>query len=122
MTTERATELRDALADIVGAKHVLAGEQASRFAGDALGAGRGSIEFAVANASDVVGVQPSETEEVARIVRLANEQRVAIVPHGGGSGLMGGAMSLQPSIVIDTARLSVEQSVRMILAEIPTDL
>lgn len=34
---------------------------------------------------------PSTAEEVAAIVRLANEHRVAIVPQGGNTGLVGGA-------------------------------
>jgi FAD/FMN-containing dehydrogenase len=34
---------------------------------------------------------PSTAEEVAAIVRLANQHRVAIVPQGGNTGLVGGA-------------------------------
>jgi FAD/FMN-containing dehydrogenase len=46
-------------------------------------------------------VEPSSTSEVQRIVRLANEEKVPIVPYGGGSGLMGGALSTRPNIVLD---------------------
>ncbi|MEI6002311.1 FAD-binding oxidoreductase [Paraburkholderia bengalensis] len=34
---------------------------------------------------------PSTAEEVAAVVRLANQHRVAIVPQGGNTGLVGGA-------------------------------
>ena len=34
---------------------------------------------------------PSNTEQVAQVVRLANQHRVALVPQGGNTGLSGGA-------------------------------
>jgi FAD/FMN-containing dehydrogenase len=50
-------------------------------------------------------VLPSSTLEVQKIVCLANEEKVSIVPFGGGSGLMGGALSIRPGIVIDLKRM-----------------
>ena len=44
---------------------------------------------------------PSATNDVQTIVSLANQRRIPIVPYGGGSGLMGGAISLEPGIVVD---------------------
>ncbi len=44
---------------------------------------------------------PKSTDEIRRIVILANREKLPIVPFGGGSGLMGGALSLHPGIVID---------------------
>ena len=46
-------------------------------------------------------VEPGSTSEVQQIVRLANEEKVPIVPYGGGSGLMGGALSTRPNILLD---------------------
>ena len=46
-------------------------------------------------------VQPCSTDELRSIVQLANDQRTPIVPYGGGSGLMGGALSVVPAIVVD---------------------
>lgn len=43
-------------------------------------------------------VRPESTECVAAIVRLANERRFAIVPYGGGTGLMGGATPAAPAV------------------------
>jgi FAD/FMN-containing dehydrogenase len=98
-------ELKAALAEIVGAEHVLEGNSAASLSGDALGAGRGSVSYPQVDPGEIIAVQPATTDEVAAVVRLANELRIAIVPHGGGSGLMGGAMPVAPSIVIDTARM-----------------
>ncbi len=51
-------------------------------------------------------VLPATTDEVCKVVALANAQKVPLVPYGGGSGLMGGAISLTPSIVIDLGRMN----------------
>ncbi|MGE3540394.1 MAG: FAD-binding oxidoreductase [Candidatus Tectimicrobiota bacterium] len=46
-------------------------------------------------------VRPADTTEVAAVLRLARQYRVPVVPIGGGSGLMGGAASLTPGLVLD---------------------
>ena len=46
-------------------------------------------------------IRPQSTEEVQRAVRFAFEQQVPIVELGGGTGLMGGARTVRPGIVID---------------------
>jgi len=48
---------------------------------------------------------PLTTGEVQAIVALADARRVPVVPFGGGSGLMGGASSLRPGIVVDLRRM-----------------
>jgi FAD/FMN-containing dehydrogenase len=50
-------------------------------------------------------VLPSSTEEIRQVVLLANQEKVPIIPYGGGSGLMGGALSVQAGIVIDLRRM-----------------
>jgi len=57
-------------------------------------------------AAPICAVIPMTTEEVRQIVLLANAERIAIVPYGGGSGLMGGALSVRPSIVLDLRRMN----------------
>src|SRR5262245_21580424 len=52
-----------------------------------------------------VGVFPGSTDEVARVMRIANEHRVPIVPRGGGTGLSGGAIPVRGGIVLSTKRL-----------------
>ena len=61
-------------------------------------------------------IRPRSTEEVSTLLQLANEHRVPLVPYGGGSGLMGGALSLQPGIVLDL------KSMNRILAISPENL
>jgi alkyldihydroxyacetonephosphate synthase len=66
-------------------------------------------------------VFPDSTAEVRQVVLLANAERLPIVPYGGGSGLMGGAISLQPGIVLDLRKmdsiLEIDREGRMVLAQ-----
>jgi FAD/FMN-containing dehydrogenase len=48
---------------------------------------------------------PRSTEEVSRILRLANEHRVAVVPSGGRTGLAGGAVAANGELVLSLARM-----------------
>lgn len=49
---------------------------------------------------------PASSSEVRDIVLLANREKVPIVPYGGGSGLMGGAVSVEQGIVVDLRRMA----------------
>jgi FAD/FMN-containing dehydrogenase len=51
-------------------------------------------------------VRPLSTAEVRAIVVFANEQKTPILPYGGGSGLMGGALSIQAGIVVDLREMN----------------
>ncbi len=51
-------------------------------------------------------LRPQNTQEVSLLLRLAQEHRIAVVPYGGGSGLMGGALSLSPGVVLDLKSLN----------------
>ncbi|MGH7825999.1 MAG: FAD-binding oxidoreductase [Candidatus Binatia bacterium] len=46
-------------------------------------------------------VRPLSTAEVRGIIHIANETKVPLIPYGGGSGLMGGALSTRAGIVLD---------------------
>ena len=52
-------------------------------------------------------VRPSSTADVATAVRLCHEAGVAVVPHGGGTGLSGGALpdDSGTQVVLSLARL-----------------
>lgn len=50
-------------------------------------------------------VRATRVEEVQAVVKFANEQRIAVVPRGGGSGLAGGAVAGTGTIVLDLSRL-----------------
>ena len=68
---------------------------------DALSEGRIHPRHRPELAAPICAVLPTTTEEVRRIVLLANAEKIPIVPYGGGSGLMGGALCVRPSIVLD---------------------
>ena len=46
-------------------------------------------------------VKPRSTAEVATVVRTAQQHGVAIVPYGGGSGVLGGAVPPEGTLVVD---------------------
>lgn len=52
-----------------------------------------------------VVLRPGSVEEVAAIVKLANETKTAIVPQGGNTGLVGGQISHHGEIVMSLTRL-----------------
>src|ERR671930_2283678 len=53
---------------------------------------------------DVV-VRPRTEEDVATVLAIADEQRVPVVPWGGGSGTQGGDLAVNGGIVIDLRSL-----------------
>jgi FAD/FMN-containing dehydrogenase len=58
-------------------------------------------------------IRPASTEEVAAIVRLCDRERIAIVPQGGNTGLVGGATpdASGHAIVLSTQRLKAVRHV-----------
>jgi len=51
-------------------------------------------------------VWPESTEQVAAIVKLANEYKIPMVPRGAGTSLSGGAIPIQGGIIVDLARMN----------------
>jgi alkyldihydroxyacetonephosphate synthase len=51
-------------------------------------------------------VWPESAEDVARIVRRANEAGVAVVPFGAGSGVCGGVLPREDVLVLDMKRMA----------------
>jgi len=51
-------------------------------------------------------VKPRSTDEVRRVVQFCNAEKIPLVPFGGGSGLMGGAVSIRPGIALDLRGLN----------------
>ncbi len=52
-------------------------------------------------AGPVCVVTPRTTAEVATVVRTAQQHGVAIIPYGGGSGVLGGAVPPDGTLVVD---------------------
>lgn len=48
---------------------------------------------------------PDTAEQVAELIRVANEYEVPVVPRGAGTGLSGGALAEAGGLVIGTARM-----------------
>ena len=53
-----------------------------------------------------LAVLPTSTEQVAGVVRIANDLRIPIVPRDGGTGLTDGAVPLRGGIVVDVKRMN----------------
>jgi len=99
--------LLEKLSRLVGPDYVLTERsQLEGHSWDALSEGRIHPLRRPEPADPLCVVLPASTEEVQKVVLLANEEKVPIIPYGGGSGLMGGAISLQPGIVIDLRRMN----------------
>lgn len=114
--------LLDRLRAIVGSDGVVADpERLDEISWDALSEGR-LHPLKIPNVTlPLCIVLPSSAAEVQEIVRLANQERLPIVPYGGGSGLMGGALSLYSGIVMDLRRMhrivGVDREARSVTAQ-----
>ena len=49
---------------------------------------------------------PGSYEEVAGILKLANQHKLVVIPYGLGSGVLGGAIPLGEAITVDMKRLN----------------
>lgn len=89
-----------------GSKYVLTEpEICVTYARDALRPHRGFADMTALEQQPIAVVQPGSTDEVVRLVALARQHCIPLVPYGGGSGLMGGALSVRPGIVVDLKRM-----------------
>ena len=82
------------------------GEDLDELSWDALSIGRIHPLRRPELAAPLCAVRPTSTDEVRRIVGFANAEKIPIVTFGGGSGLMGGALSIRPSIVLDLREMN----------------
>jgi len=51
-------------------------------------------------------VKPRTTEQISRILKLANEFKIPVVPRGGGTGLSGGALPVYGGICLSMERFN----------------
>ena len=84
---------------IVGADHVLTDDEArERLSFDAIDPHRLMARAdATASRADVA-VRPAEADQVSQVVKLANDMGAAVVPYGGGTGVMGAVIPLRGGI------------------------
>jgi len=99
--------LIEKLSQILGGEHVVTdGSRLDEISWDALSEGRLHPAQKPAAALPLCAVLPDSAGEVREIVLLANRDKIPIIPYGGGSGLMGGALSIRPGIVVDLRRMN----------------
>ena len=88
--------------EIVGEKNVIFEdkEKLEEYGTDAIGAllGKGHMPE--------VAVKPDSTEQVSKIMRMANEKRVPVTPRGAGTGLSGAAIPTYGGIVLSLERMN----------------
>ncbi len=100
------SSLARALADAIGREAVsLDPEELERYAWDALGPNRAFRLAASVEPQPLLAVRPRSTEEVAAVVGLAAREGLAVVPYGGGTGVMGAAIPVRPSLMLDLSGL-----------------
>lgn len=88
----------DALKSALGERNVLtAGDELVVYESDALTLHK-NVPSAV--------VIPSNAEEVAAVVKILFQAGIPFLPRGAGTGISGGAVSLQGAVIIEMARLN----------------
>lgn len=93
------------LARIVGAEHVSTDPDDLAWAGwDALDAYR-SFGQPAAAAPVLAVVRPGTAHEVGAVLAWCTREGVPVVPRGGGTDVMGGAIPLRPAVALDLTRL-----------------
>jgi alkyldihydroxyacetonephosphate synthase len=120
---------RDALIARVGADHVLTDRDSRlRHVG-----GKSTLDLWRRRAGDATAapdavVLPGSHDEVAGVLRMCAEQRVAVVPFGGGTSVVGGVEPVRAGfdgvVAVDLRRLSgpVEIDERSMTARLPSGL
>jgi len=51
-------------------------------------------------------LQPTTTDEVSKVLKYCNERKLAVVPQGGNTGLVGGQTPVHDEIVIQLGRMN----------------
>lgn len=51
-------------------------------------------------------VRPADADEISRILVLANDENIVVVPRGGGTGLSGGSVASNGGVVLDLTRMN----------------
>ena len=103
----QTTDLSARFCDLLGADNVIVDEAARG------GYAHDRLPFAsfIGRSGEMVGTLPSlvlrpvNAEEVTGIVRLAAAADVPLIPYGGGSGVLGGAIPLHGEVMIDMRRM-----------------
>ncbi|MEM2900308.1 MAG: FAD-binding oxidoreductase [Thermoplasmata archaeon] len=71
------------------------------------------FDASIHHANPDVVVRPGCTEEVQKIVRLANREMIPVVPRGAGTALCGHAVPIGGGILLDMTRMSKILEIRV---------
>ncbi|CAK7270666.1 D-lactate ferricytochrome c oxidoreductase [Sporothrix epigloea] len=55
-------------------------------------------------------LRPGSTEEVSKVLKYCNDQRLAVVPQGGNTGLVGGSVPVFDEVVVSMGRMQTIRS------------
>ncbi len=77
-----------------------------RYSCDALTPHRVFHDADILNALAWAVVRPGSADEVSQVIKLACDFKVPVVPHGGGTGVMGAAIPVQGGVILDLKRLN----------------
>lgn len=92
-------DLHGALVEIVGAEHVLIGDEDRAFFSQDI--------YRAADEPAAVVVQPASGEEVAKVAGAATTAGFSLIARGGGTSYTGGLLPDRPnSVIVDTRRLN----------------
>ena len=103
-------ELVEAAEKVVGAAHVLTEP------GDTVGHTTDWTRRWVGRTAAVL--RPGDAAEVAELVTLARAHRVALVPQGGNTGLVGGSVPLAGEVVLNLGRLATIEPVDRLAGQV----
>lgn len=78
----------------------------SRYVGDALGTFRAFQAADRLNARPRVVAWPQNSHQVSLILRYAQQQRVSVVPYGGGTGVFGAAAPIEDCIILSLDKMN----------------
>jgi len=51
-------------------------------------------------------LKPKSNEEVAAVLKYCNEQKLAIVPQGGNTGLVGGSQPIFDEVILSMSNMN----------------
>jgi len=92
-------EVVEKLKAIVGKRNVFVGDEITEEYGH-------DEALNVKRCLPAVIVKPANSEEVAKILSLANEEKIPVTPRGGGTGLCGGCVAVSNGILLCLERMN----------------
>ncbi|MFX1431202.1 MAG: FAD-binding oxidoreductase, partial [Promethearchaeota archaeon] len=64
-----------------------------------------TLQGKIAGSPDFI-TWPDTVEQISNILKLANQEKIPIIPYGGGSGVVGGAIPVYGGIIIDMKKFN----------------